>query len=62
MDISDTDILSKGNKFTLNEKNYTYEFEWLEFERLKNEYFYPIFLKENIFYLPEEFTIHTEYE
>ena len=37
-------------------------FEWLKFERLKEEYFYPIFLKEAIFKLPKAFTIRTEYE
>ena len=36
--------------------------EWLKFDRLKNEYFYPLFLKEDIFRLPEEFTIRIERE
>lgn len=62
MDISDTDLLSKGEKFSLQERHHTHEFEWLAFERLKNEYFYPLFLKESIFHLPEQFTIRTEYE
>ena len=62
MDISCTNLLSKGNIFTLNEGKHTHTFEWLEFDRLKNEYFYPLFLKENIYCLPEEFTIRTEIE
>ncbi len=48
-------------------------FEWLDFERLKDEYFYPlflkkeifnlpVFLKKEIFNLPESFTIRTEHE
>jgi hypothetical protein len=37
-------------------------FEWLDFGRLKNEYFYPIFLKEDIYNLPDVFTIRTEIE
>lgn len=39
MDISDTDLLKRGNTFTLTEGKYTHTFEWLEFERLKDEYF-----------------------
>lgn len=62
MDISDTDLLKRGNTFTLTEGKYTYTFEWLEFERLKDEYFYPIFLKKEIYNLPNELTIRTEFE
>lgn len=62
MDISESDILTRGNKFTLTEGIHAHTFEWLEFDRLKYEYFYPIFLKENIFHLPDCFTIHTEVE
>ena len=40
----------------------THTFEWLEFDRLKDEYFYPLFLKKDIFNLPEVFTIRTEIE
>lgn len=45
MDISHTDLLSKGEKFTLLERHHTHKFEWLPFERLEQEYFYPLFLK-----------------
>ena len=62
MDITDTDLLSKGKKFTSNEGHITHTFEWLEFERLKDEYFYPLFLKKDIFNLPNVFTIRTEIE
>lgn len=62
MDISETDLLSKGNKFTLQERQHTHHFEWLDFSRLEREYFYPIFLKKDIFHLPEQFTIRTECE
>ena len=62
MDISHTRLLSKGEKFTRHEGKHTHDFEWLEFDRLKNEYFYPLFLKEDIFHLPEEFTIRIERE
>lgn len=62
MDISGTDLLSRGAKFTATEGQKTHTFEWLPFERLKNEYFYPLFLKEEIFNLPNTFTIRTENE
>lgn len=62
MDITDTDLLSKGSNFTSKEGTRTHTFEWLEFDRLKDEYFYPLFLKKEIFNLPNEFTIRTENE
>ncbi len=62
MDISNTDLPERGDSFTLTEGTHTHTFEWLEFDRLKDEYFYPVFLKTQIFELPDEFTIHTESE
>ena len=51
MDISETGLLEKGERFTLNEGHHIHDFEWLAFERLQDEYFYPIFLKTNIYNL-----------
>ncbi len=62
MDISETDLLERGNVFTVNEGKRTHTFEWLDFDQLKEEYFYPLFLKKEIFNLPNEFTIRTEIE
>lgn len=62
MDISDTDLLSRGKHFTTREDYRTHTFEWLAFDRLKDEYFYPLFLKKDIFNLPNVFTIRTEIE
>ncbi len=62
VDVTGTDLLSKGSEFVLQERHHTHRFEWLEFERLKSEYFYPLFLKEKIWKLPETLTILTEYE
>lgn len=62
MDISKTDLLSRGDTFSLKEENHIHDFEWLDFSRLEQEYFYPLFLKKDIFHLPQEFTIRTEYE
>lgn len=62
MDITKTDLLSRGKAFASKEGQHTHTFEWLEFERLKNEYFYPLFLKKDIFNIPAEFTIRTDIE
>lgn len=62
MDVSGTDLLSRGEQFCVQEEGKTHRFEWLAFERLKEEYFYPLFLKEEIFHLPQQFTIRTERE
>lgn len=62
MDISDTNLLEKGNTFMLTEGKHIHIFEWLEFDRLKDEYFYPLFLKKEIYNLPNEFTLRSELE
>lgn len=62
IDVSGTDILSRGTKFSMQEGKHTHTFEWLNFERLKGEYFYPLFLKDEIFKLPQEFTLRIENE
>ena len=61
-DVSGTGLLEKGEQFTLNEGNHIHRFEWLPFDRLKDECFYPTFLKADIFHLPEQFTIRQEFE
>ena len=62
MDISNTDLSERGSSFIRTEGKHTHAFEWLEFDRLRDEYFYPIFLKKEIFNLPKAFTIRTELE
>ncbi len=62
MDISKTDLISRGETFASNEGHRTHIFQWLEFDKLKDEYFYPSFLKKEIFNLPSEFTLRTEIE
>ena len=62
MDHSETDLLSRGDAFTLQERHHTLAFEWLPFERLRDEYFYPVFLKTEIYHLPNELTIRTDRE
>ena len=61
MDISDTDLLERGSIFTQLEGNLSHTFEWLTFDQLKDESFYPAFLKEKIFDLPNEFTLRSDF-
>jgi ADP-ribose pyrophosphatase YjhB (NUDIX family) len=62
MDFSDTNLLDHGTIFTMTEGKHTHTFEWLEFDSLKDKYFYPLFLKKEIFNLPKELIIRTEFE
>ena len=57
-----TGLLSRGKEFTAQEGSRTHRFQWLAFDRLKDEYFYPLFLKEEIYHLPDTFTLRTEME
>ena len=61
-DISKTGLLSRGERFSAQEGRQTHRFEWLALARLREEYFYPQFLKEEIFHLPESLILRTEYE
>lgn len=62
VDISKTDLLNKGEQFTLYEESHINVFEWLSFDDLQTSYFYPVFLKKEIHNLPDRFTIRTDYE
>ena len=62
VDASATDLLTRGDRFRGPELRHVHDFEWLPFERLKNEYFYPIFLKTEIYRLPEGLTLRTDRE
>ena len=59
-------ILYQKIKEIINEKlienKHKHVYEWLEFGRLEKEYFYPIFLKEAIFNLPEYMQIISNYD
>ncbi|WP_235991425.1 NUDIX hydrolase [Facklamia lactis] len=62
INIEDTILLERGNKFYLQEDVHFHQFEWLKFDSLKDLYFYPLFLKEEIYNLPEVFTLRTDME
>ena len=62
VDVSATDVLSRGTTFICHDNDKELRFEWLPFDALKNAYFYPLFLKDNIFNLPDTLTILAEHE
>ncbi|MCJ0606442.1 NUDIX hydrolase [Enterococcus cecorum] len=45
LDVTQTDLFTRGNEFTHIEGDHTHHFYWLNFEDLKEIYFYPEFLK-----------------
>ena len=53
-------LLIRGDRFTRVEGNEIHHFRWVKFAELRHLSFYPIFLKERIFTLPEhpEFITH----
>lgn len=62
LDISKTNLLEKGEKFTLHDGEKVLNFKWIDFEKLKTEYIYPTFIKDKIVKLPENLTILTDYD
>lgn len=62
LDISHTGLLERGEAFRRQEGRHVHDFYWLPFERLKDEYLYPGFIKEEIFKLPESLTLRSEVE
>ena len=60
IDASEAKFLFENETFTLMEENEIHLFEWLPFEKLRDTYFYPLFLKKEIFHLPEHLTMITE--
>ena len=56
------ELLDKGESFVLREGKHTHTFTWLKWESLREEYFYPQFLKEEIFHLPDALTLRAEWE
>ena len=62
IDISNTDLLSRGDVFTTKDEKRIYQYEWLDFKKLETEYLYPLFIKEETFNLPKHLTILSKYE
>lgn len=62
VDVSETELMARGDSFIISEAEDTNHFQWLPFDSLKNEYFYPLFIKEKIFNLPQTLTLIAEYD
>ena len=62
LDASETDLLLRGDRFRGPERRHVHDFKWLPFARLKDEHFYPLFLKTEIYHLPEGLTLRTDRE
>ncbi len=62
MDISGTDLPNRGKTFSGIESHHVQRFAWLPFEKLRDLYLYPVFIKKEIFDLPEHLILREEYE
>lgn len=60
MDISNTDLLARGEEFYAEEEGKTNIFRWVLFEELQDLYLYPLFIKQAVFDLPEHLKLITE--
>ena len=60
VDVTNTDLLSRGNTFSTTEGTQTNTFRWVDFKDLQNMYLYPLFIKKEIFCLPESLQLITE--
>ena len=60
VDVTDTDLLKRGETFVTTEAEQTNTFRWVDFADLKNKYLYPLFIKQEIFHLPDSLQLITE--
>jgi len=60
VDVSATDLLSRGEEFLAYDEGQTNLFRWVPFEELKEMYLYPLFIKQEIFHLPDHLQLITE--
>ena len=62
LDITDTDLLIRGECFDGIEKKHRHRFSWLTFDAVEREYLYPLFIKKHIRKLPLSLELMTEFE
>jgi len=60
MDISETELLNRGNDFLSYEGNKKLLFRWIKFDDIESSYLYPLFIKKKIFEIPNSLEILTE--
>jgi 8-oxo-dGTP pyrophosphatase MutT (NUDIX family) len=62
IDVSNTDLLSRGDCFDGSERHHRHRFAWLTFDEVDREYLYPLFIKQRIRNLPQTLALMTEIE
>ncbi len=62
LDVSKTELLSRGDKFVIHEGRHTLTFEWLNVDGLEDKYLYPTFIKTEVKNLPEQLKFIVERE
>ena len=62
IDIKDTNLIKKEKPYTIKEGKHTFRLRWVKKKELKNQYFYPVFLKEKIMNIPENLEMNIEKE
>ena len=62
VDVTNTDLLFRGERFVGLEHEKGQWFTWLPFDQAEQEYLYPLFIKKQIRSLPEKLTLLTEIE
>ena len=60
IDVSQTDLLNRGEEFVIHEGNKTLTFKWLDIYTLDKQYLNPPFIKKEILNLPETLTLRVE--
>lgn len=60
IDINDTNLLTRGNEFITYENTISHKFKWMPFKQLEKERLYPLFIKKEIFNLPQHLTLNIE--
>ena len=54
------DLPARGEEFVTREAEQVNTFRWVEFEKLQDMYLYPLFIKKEIFRLPDSLQMLTE--
>ena len=62
VDVSGTELLQRGEEFSVREDDHVNTFRWVEFEKLEQLYLHPVFMKKAIFHLPEQLEWITQTE
>ncbi len=62
VDIKDTCLLEKGDKFVMRERHHIHHFEWIPFDELNKRYLYPLFIKNEIYNLSDTLQLRTDDE